>query len=423
MSAQRASAGTYYVDNSGSPVCHDATTAGTQSNPFCTPDYGVTRIASGDTLYVRSGIYNISGGFWGITGPSGTPSAPTHISVYPGDTVTLVGEGVGSGRVKFSNVSYMTFDGFQITNFNQGIMGETVAHLTITNCQVYTIGQEAIHIRYNSSFVTISGCTVHDTGKYAFDGEGFYIGSSTSESTVDNTNNVTLKNNTIYNTADEGIELKPGTHDCSVDSNNISAANLNDLTPGYGGAAIEVNEAVAAPQHWDSNPQHIIRNNLVHNTGPGSGANQIYNSGIRLGTGSLAYNNVIYGIQANGVGIIVDNNAGDSYTRMIYHNTIDVTSSQAISVSGAITDTRNNIGPISTNNLATSKSYYKNASSGDYHLIAGAAPIDAGIDLTSVVSTDIEGNARTAHMPPDLGAYEFVGNPPNPPTNLTVAVH
>src|SRR5690348_15227007 len=49
-----APAATYYVNNSGAPVCHDATTAGTQTNPFCTPDYGSTRIAAGDTLYVQA---------------------------------------------------------------------------------------------------------------------------------------------------------------------------------------------------------------------------------------------------------------------------------------------------------------------------------------------------------------------------------
>lgn len=422
IAAGPAFAATYYVNNSGSPVCHDATTAGSQTNPFCTPDYGLTRIASGDTLYVRSGTYNIANGFWGITGPSGTASAPTHISVYPGDTVTLVGQGVDTGRIKFSNVSYMTFDGFKVTNFNQGLFAETINHVTISFCEVYNVGQEAIHIRFNSSFVTIDSCTVHDTGKYAYDGEGMYIGSSTSESTVDNTNNVTVKNSRIYNTNDEAIELKPGTHDCVVDGNNISAANLNNVTPGYGGAAIEVNEAVAAPQHWDSNPNHIIRNNFVHNTGPG-GTYQLYNSGIRLGTGATAYNNVIYGIQSPGVGILVDNNASDSYTRNLYHNTIDVTSSRAVALSGGTADVRNNIGPTSTSNKATSSAYYVNAAGADYHLVAGSAPINAGVDLTSVVPTDIEGNSRSLNPPPDLGAYEFVGAKPAAPTNVQAIVH
>ena len=160
-------------------------------------------------------------------------------------------------------------------------------------------------------------------------------------------------------------------------------------------------------QHWDSNPNHMIRNNVIHDVGPGSGGASL-NSAIRAGTGGKYYNNVIWGINSGGDGILADNQSSDSYTRVIYHNTIDVVSARAVVVSSATADIQNNIGPtIGTNNLATSNAYYVNESGHDYHLVAGSAPINAGANLTNVVPTDIEGTSRVVNSPPDLGAYEY----------------
>ena len=83
---------------------------------------------------------------------------------------------------------------------------------------------------------------------------------------------------------------------------------------------------------------------------------------------------------------------------------------------------KNNIGPTSTNNIATSDSFYVNKTGYDYHLKSGVAPINAGVNLTSVVPVDIAGISRTANGAPDLGAYEYGGatsSGPAPPTSLT----
>src|SRR5207245_8651737 len=141
---------------------------------------------------------------------------------------------------------------------------------------------ERSHVPYASSFVAIATVTVLDTGLYCCDGEGVYIGSGSG--TQDNTNNVTIKNSTIYSVTDEGIELKPGSHDCTVDGNTIYNANKNGDN-GYGGAAIEVNESSVSGNSWPSNPNHLIRNNIVHNIGNNTGG-ALFNTGIRLGTGS-----------------------------------------------------------------------------------------------------------------------------------------
>ncbi len=410
-----ANAATFHVNNSGSPACSDSGTAGTLARPWCTISFGLGRIASGDTLIVHAGTYNEQ---LFISGPAGTAASPTVIQANPGDTVTLVGNG-NTGRQKIANTSYLKFIGFTITNIQQGLFVDSSNHITIQGITVHHVYQEGIHVHFDSSFVTIDGCTVHDTGLGTFNGEGIYIGTSNT-SPLDNTNNVTVHGCTIHDTADEGIEVKPGTHDITVDGNELYRTAIGNN--GTGGAAIEVNEAVGSFQHWDSNPNHVVKNNLVHNVGPG-GSNQLLNSAIRAGTGGTYFNNVIWGINASGAGILANNNAGDSYTRRIYHNTVDVPSARAVVVSGATTDIKNNIGPAGANNLATSSAYFVNQASADYHLAAGSAPINAGTDLTSVVPTDIEGASRKTSPPPDLGAYEFGGaSRPAPPTGLTVIV-
>ncbi len=390
-----------YVDKA-SPASSDSPGNGSLSSPWRTISYGISRLRAGETLYVKGGIYYEAPD---ITGPAGSAGAPTVIRAYPGQRVTIRGNGVDSGRLRIERTRYLTVDGFGVTNFNQGIFIEGSDHILLHNCSVYGVGQEAISIHSNSSFVTVEGCTIHDTGTWKHNGEGIYVGRGDSAPVdVDNTNNVTLIHNTIYNTTDEAIELKIGTHDITVDGNIVHHANT--ANNGFGGAAIEVNQAVGSIQHWNGNPNHVVRNNIVHDVGPGTGG-VLFNSGIRAGTGGRYYNNLIYDINPPGVGILTDNKSGDSYTRHLYHNTIDVPSDRAVAGSAA-TDIKNNIGPASDGNLATARTFYVDRADANYHLAPGSAPINAGLDLTSMVPTDIEGVSRSANLPPDLGAYEYV---------------
>ncbi|MCR4275698.1 MAG: right-handed parallel beta-helix repeat-containing protein [Candidatus Wolfebacteria bacterium] len=401
-------AANYYVDNSGSPVCNNSSSYGTESNPWCTIQYGISIISGGDNLIVKNGTYNES---FTITGPSGNSAKSTEIKAYSGHTPKLLGNGINTGRMKFSGVSYMNLSGFEITNYNQGIWIENSDHMIIENSSVHHVGQDAVSIHNNSSYITIQNNLIHDTRQWQYNGEGIYIGTG-SGGLQDNTNNILVKNNTIYNIVDEAIELKPGTHDITVDGNLIY--NTPDIGATVG--AIEVNQSNHTDgKGWDSNPNHIIKNNIIH-TGY---------TAIRAGTGSTIYNNLIYNINANHYGIYVDNLwAGDSgYARKIYHNTIDMPNSKAVYISAGTTDVKNNIGLSIINNIATSDSYYINKANGNYHLVTGAAPIDAGLNLTATVPTDIEGNSRSASSFPDLGAYEYVSGdttPPAAPTGLSV---
>ena len=387
-------AANFYVSNSGSPSCSNSTSGGSEANPWCTINYGLDRINSGDTLFVKAGTYTE---IVTIEGPAGTANSRTTLRAFPGHIVTIRGTGFsGSGRFKVLDTSYITVDGFIVTNFNQGVFVENSINVIVQNMTVHTVGQEAIHVLKNSSLVTIQNNTVYNTRNFDFNGEGIYIGTG-SGGPLDNTNNVTVRGNTIHDTTDEGIELKAGTHDCIVEGNTIYNV-LTDSNFDNSVGSIEVNQASSGEQAWGSNPNHIIRNNVIHNT----------KTGIHAETGTTIYNNMIYNIASPFRGIYVDNITNDNYTRRIYHNTVDLPSSRAIvQASGTTTDIRNNIGPPTANNIATSSAYYVNAASGNYHLASGSAPINAGVNLTGTVATDIENISRSVNSPPDFGAYEF----------------
>lgn len=392
-------AATYYVNNSGTPACNNSAADGTRLKPWCTISYGISNINGGDTLYVMAGTYNEA---VYIDRPSGTASKWTVIKAYPGNVVNIVGFGVNTGRVKIINVSYLTLDGFRITNYNQGIFVESGNNILVQNCEVHNIGQDAIGIHYNSSYVTVRNCSVHDTRKWQYNGEGIYIGTG-SGGPLDNTNNVKILNNTIYNTTDEGIELKPGTHDILVEGNKLYNI-MTDPNFAGGAGAIEINEATiscsACPnglQTWPSDPNHIIRNNIVYSS----------KTGIRAGTGSSVYNNLVYNIPDPWYGILVNNNASDTYARKIYHNTVDVPVARAIKVNSGTADVKNNIGPTTINNLASNSEYFVSASgeNRNYHLVKGSAPIDAGI--VTYITTDMDGITRPQGSGYDIGAYEY----------------
>jgi parallel beta-helix repeat protein len=382
----------FYVSMLGSD-----SNSGSINSPWRTIAHGISHLQAGGVLSVRAGTYYESPY---ITGPSGTAVQPTTIKNYNGERVVLIGPGVNTSRVKIYNCSYIIFDGFEVTNFNQGIFVETADHIIVRNCLVHHVGQEGIHVHYGSSFVIIDHCTVHDTRQWQYNGEGIYVGTGDALP-VDNTNNVTITGCTIYNTTDEGIELKEGTHDCTADGNDLSQVNLGSdwSQNGPDVGAIELDQATATVQHWDSNPNHIVRNNKIHDLRPSMG------TAIRLGTGSLAYNNLIWNVGA--YGIFVNNNSGDSYTRFIYNNTIDTLAPNAIVNVGGIQDSKNNIGPVGTSNLASNNSYFVNEPARDYHLVAGSAPIGAGVNTG--ITTDFDGVQRPPGGPYDIGAYEYVG--------------
>jgi hypothetical protein len=352
----------------------------------------------GDTLFIRGGTYN---GIVDIYGPSGlSTSSPTTIKAYNGESVIFKGTGISSGSDSINGVNHFVIDGITYTNFNIGFIVQSVNDVTIRNSTVHDVGQQGWFVHTNSSYVTLDHDTAYNTGLLpSYNGEGIYIGTSASSAPYDNTNNITVTNNTVYNTSDEGIELKNASYKVLVDGNTFTNVNNANNSYGLGGGAIEINQSGG----YNGNPQDIIRNNVVSNTP----------IGIRVDTGSTVYNNIVYGV--SGTGIKVD--SGDSYTRNIYFNTIDAATTKAF-VSGNNQVVKNNIGPSSSGNIANNTAFYVNAANHDYHLVAGSAALNVGTSISGI-TTDKDGVTRAS--PPDMGAYEYTGTVTNPPAADTIA--
>jgi hypothetical protein len=117
----------YYVSTSGSDSNN-----GSASAPWRTIAYAVTKAGPGITINVAAGTYSetadiaintggsLSGGYF-ILRSSGGPSA----AVIDGTNVPIGTTGYAYGLVNLTNVSYVTIDGFGITNFKTGTSTKT----------------------------------------------------------------------------------------------------------------------------------------------------------------------------------------------------------------------------------------------------------------------------------------------------------
>jgi hypothetical protein len=381
---------TYYMSTTGTD---GAGVAGGILTPWRTIEYAVTRLSSGDVVYIRGGTYTE---VWDIVGKNGGVGYFTF-QAYP--TETPIFNGPGGSANSIDNSDYIKIIGLEITDYQFGcIVDNGSTNILFQDCNIHDVTWSTLQIHNNCSYVTVRDCLLHDT-----DHEGVYVGTS---GETGNTHHVTITGCSIYNTNDEALEFKEGTHDCALENCNI----YNCVNPGSsyssGGGAVEINETDGA---WGSSPNHIVRNNVIHDLP----TNAYIAAAIRCASGCYVYNNVIYNIGGTKPGILI--NGGDtSYARYIYHNTVDLATSRAIVRTAGTWFSRNNIGPttdlVTNKNLAASDAYFTNKAGGIYTLVGGSAPINAGLDLRSTVPTDKDGATRDAT--PDIGAYEYGGSAP-----------
>jgi hypothetical protein len=173
---------------------------------------------------------------------------------------------------------------------------------------------------------------------------------------------------------------------------------------------------------YNQDPAHVIKNNIIHDHANATGG------AIWTDTGCKIYNNVVWNSSR---GVYVSNSTSDTWTREVYHNTLN-TSGAGLTIAGGAHNIRNNIGTTDKDecpscNIAFNATYFVNVTGGyeDYHLVSGSSPIDAGVDLINIVAVDLDGNSRPNGLRPDLGAYEYkdkIDNiAPSSPKNLKIA--
>lgn len=390
---------TYYVAPNGNNSAN-----GSIGSPWDTLEYATSRMSGGDTLYVRGGTYNE---VFDLYGPDGTAANPTIIRNYPGETPVFDnGNPSGSAHALYG-VNWYVLSGLTIRNIGLGlIVWETCSNVVLTNLTVYNTGHQSIFIYQQSHHIQVLNSVIHGAG-VASNGEGLYIGCN---DFVDNTHDITIRGNTIYDTSSEGIELKPGTYNCVVENNTLYTCNKGGGGFGAGGGCIEVDEN-SDVSYYNGNANHIIRGNRIYDTV----------IGIRMARGGRCYNNIIYGASESGIEVNTDFGPDDGFVRYIYNNTVDLPSSKAVVRTAGTASILNNIGPTGSYNLAVNSAYFANMAAHDYHLVAGSAPINAGTNVASLVTIDFDGQARPSGLLYDVGAYEYGGVlKPLPPQNLKV---
>lgn len=383
---------TYYIaPASASPAGSDSN-SGTITSPWRTIGHATPLMTSGDTLYVRGGTYTE---IFNITGPNG--SSTTTIKAYPGEVPVF--NSASHSDNKIHSVTNLVMDGLQITGCEVGVFVEaSCSGVTLRNMVIHDLDQEAIHIKQYASNILVDSCTISNTGLLGAYGEGIYLGTGDSSLTgLDNTHDLIIRSNLVHDTLGEGIEIKGGTYNITLDHNTIYTANKTQVPSGQGGGAIEVNQN-GTYNFYNPNPNHVIKNNIIYDTV----------IGIRAGNGGTYFNNVVY--SCSQYGILINNNDSDTWNRNVYHNTVDTGSGSSIVVNGTVnTVILNNIGRVATYNLAANSTYFSDYNGHNYHLIFGSAPINAGTNLTAIVPVDIDGVTRVS---PDIGAYEYVGGTP-----------
>ena len=182
--------------------------------------------------------------------------------------------------------------------------------------------------------------------------------------------------------------------------------------------------------------QNISYSTIINNIMVGAGEGGAAATGIHItgGTGSVAYNNIVYDWGTRGI-----YSATTSGRSTLYHNTIV---DCAIGIDGGYqnNDAANNIiyscaTPITTTGIfytvtntatdAGSLSYgdcggggcgtddvlsisdpFVNRAGDNYLLAASTAPVDAGIDVTGTVPNDIIGTSKPVGSDSDIGANE-----------------
>ena len=170
-------------------------------------------VGPGDTIELAPGRY--VGNF--VAMASGTADEP--IFLCGSEEAVLDGGDTESGYVlHLDGASHWRLVGFLVTNGQKGLMADRTVGTVIQDLTVSTIGDEAIHLRNQSTDNVVLDNSISDTGrrrdKY---GEGVYIGTAVSNwctftaCKVDRSDRNVVKGNTITDVTSEAVDAKEGT--------------------------------------------------------------------------------------------------------------------------------------------------------------------------------------------------------------------
>lgn len=213
------------LPNSAAVVCPEATVTVTDTKSL---EGALAKATPGTSIALGDGKY--TGKF--VTEASGSAEQP--IWLCGGAGAVLDGDNIKGGYVLHLNkAKYWRLVGFTVTNGQKGVMADSTVGSVVQGLTVHDIGDEAIHLRANSTDNVVLNNTIFKTGlrRDKF-GEGVYIGSAVSNwCTVNNcqpdrSDRNVVKGNKMSQTTSEAVDIKEGTTGGLLEGNTFDGSAL-----------------------------------------------------------------------------------------------------------------------------------------------------------------------------------------------------
>lgn len=379
-------AGTYYVAKTGSNN-NSCAQAVNPSSPKQTINAGISCLAAGDALIVKSGTYNES--FQNPFSNTGT-SWNNLITVKAESPKTVIIKPTSAeDALSFTSSSqkYIEFDGVEIDAINVMIYGVRIwgsaHHIRFKNSSILNARNQGVSILKDSGaspdfneFINVEvaytawnrSCNGSTRGSQEGYCHAFYVSSD---------NNL-LDRVTLHHNNGFGVQFYPQGNRGNTIRNSFSHSNRGTGIGSLG------------------NDNKVINNVVYSNEGGGL---------LITESNSLVYNNTVYNNPGDWGGMTIQGSGHKIKNNIFYQNGVSGTS-------------------LDSTNLNGTNPQFVDANNGNFRLQAGSPAINRGSVLQES-NPAIDGTPRPQGAAPDSGAYEFGGAgadiiPPDPPQNVGV---
>ena len=182
----------------------------------------------GEVIGLKDGVY--AGAF--VTGASGTAASP--VLLCGGRGAVLEGKSLHTGYVlHFDKAAHWRVSGFTVRTAQKGVVVDAGNDIELQNLLVEHIGDEAVHLRRDSSRNVVRGLTIRDTGLSTAEfGEGIYVGTAQSNwptisgGQPDHSDGNFLLDNIISRATAESIDIKEGTTGGVIAGNSFDGTGM-----------------------------------------------------------------------------------------------------------------------------------------------------------------------------------------------------
>ncbi len=217
-------ANTYYVASDGNNINN-----GNFQNPWKTIKYGISKLESGDTLFIRAGKYREA---FSLRNISGSEENPITVSGYPGERPEIDGKdlvpNLWEGLIQLENCEYIIFQNLEVVNSRgRGIRALYSDHITIRDIWLHYLGDAGVE-GVTCGYLTVENCRIWKTNLVNDeDGpwyEDFMWSGAVScygdeESSGPASHDIVVRGNEIFQNYGEGINME-GHNDGVVIENN-----------------------------------------------------------------------------------------------------------------------------------------------------------------------------------------------------------